>query len=126
MEAEVVMGTEGGRRSEPLKVASTATDGITVITVTGEIDQYNTGPLIEALDPGALAGRPRVVVDMLRVSFLDSAGVNVFLFAHRDLAEAGGWLRLAGLSGSVLRILQLGSIDTVLDCRASLRDVLTP
>ncbi|WP_432021283.1 STAS domain-containing protein [Streptomyces sp. 1222.5] len=63
----------------------------------GEIDHYTAGPLIEALDPGAFGGRPRVVVDMRRVSFMDSSGINVFLFAHRDLGKAGGWLRLAGL-----------------------------
>ncbi|MER6434245.1 STAS domain-containing protein [Streptomyces sp900105245] len=123
---EVVMGTEGVRRLEPLKVASTAMDGITVITVAGEIDQYNAGPLVEALDPGAFGGRPRVVLDMRRVSFMDSSGVNVFLFAHRDFGRAGGWLRLAGVCGSVLRILQLGGLDNVLDCRASLREALSP
>ncbi len=35
------------------------------------------------------------------VSFMDSSGVNVFLIAHRDFGKAGGWLRLAGVSGSV-------------------------
>ncbi|MFF8868474.1 STAS domain-containing protein [Streptomyces sp. NPDC015139] len=113
------------RLPEPLKIVTTATDQITVITVTGEIDRNSVGPLVQALAPRPLAGRPRVVVDMRRVSFMDSRGITILLAANRDLNRAGGWLRLAGVPHPILRILQLVGIDTVFDCRASLRDALT-
>ncbi|MEU7061206.1 STAS domain-containing protein [Streptomyces sp. NPDC046197] len=83
---------------------STATDGVTVVTVTGEIDHTSTGPLIQALDLGALGARPHAVVDMRHVTFMDSSGINVLLAARLNLASTGGWLRLADAQDSVMRI----------------------
>ncbi|MFE5220450.1 MULTISPECIES: STAS domain-containing protein [unclassified Streptomyces] len=118
------MVTESARRPETLKVVTTATDGITVITVTGEIDQNSAPPLTGALQSAARGERPRIVVDMRQVTFIDSSGINDFLTARRDLAAAGGWLRLAGVPDRVLRILTIVGLDTVIGCYPSLRDAL--
>ncbi|SEE67662.1 anti-anti-sigma factor [Streptomyces sp. 2231.1] len=115
--------SENVHRPQPLKVVSTATDGITVITVTGEIDHNSAAPLVHALEPDAVAAH-RVVVDMRHVAFMDCSGINVLLAAHRDLTTAGGWLRLAGVQNSVLRILHLVGLDTVIGCHPSLHDAL--
>ncbi|MFG3018857.1 STAS domain-containing protein [Streptomyces sp. NPDC048254] len=105
---------------------STATEGITVVTVTGEIDHASAGPLVQALDLGKAGDRPRVVVDVRQVTFTDSSGINVLLTAHRDLtAAADGWLHLAGVPDSVLRTLQIVGVDAVIPCRTSLREALT-
>ncbi|MFI0806423.1 hypothetical protein [Streptomyces echinatus] len=50
---QTVVETENGRRPEPLAVVSTATDGVTVVTVTGEIDHTSTGPPSSGLRPSA-------------------------------------------------------------------------
>ncbi|MFF2205810.1 STAS domain-containing protein [Streptomyces sp. NPDC058145] len=115
---------DNARGPELLKVASTAIDGITVVTVTGEIDHTSAGPLISALEVSAPADRPRVVVDMRHVTFMDSSGINVLLTAHHALTQADGWLRLAGITDSVLRTLQIVGVDTVIPCHTSLHEAL--
>ncbi|GAA2010549.1 STAS domain-containing protein [Catenulispora yoronensis] len=57
-------------------------DGVTVLTVAGEIDMSTTGILATALEqtPGP------VVVDLEGVEYLDSAGLSV-LFAHAERIE---------------------------------------
>ncbi|MER5525884.1 STAS domain-containing protein [Streptomyces sp. NPDC002677] len=119
------METENAHGPELVKVVSTATEGITVVTVTGEIDHTSAGPLVQALDLGKTGDRPRVVVDMRQVTFMDSSGINVLLTAHRDLTAADGWLRLAGVPDSVLRTLQIVGVDAVIPCCTSLREALT-
>ncbi|MEU1707868.1 STAS domain-containing protein [Streptomyces sp. NPDC005706] len=109
----------------PLTVVSTAADGITVVTVTGEIDHASAGPLVNALDVSGLADRPRVVLDMRQVTFMDSSGINVLLTAHRALSQTAGWLRLAGIPDSVLRTLQIVGVDTVIPCHTTLHEALT-
>ncbi|MFI6360152.1 STAS domain-containing protein [Streptomyces sp. NPDC050743] len=52
--------------------------------------------------------------------------MNTLLAAHRDLVEAGGWLRLVGLTASVMRTVQIVGVDTVIPCYGSLRDALAP
>ncbi|MFJ5560756.1 STAS domain-containing protein [Streptomyces sp. NPDC093250] len=68
---------------------ATVTDGIHVLTVAGEIDHQTGGTLHQALNVSGTA-RPRVVVDLARVTFMDSSGINVLIIAHRALTEAGG------------------------------------
>jgi len=117
--------TDNPHEPELLEVVSTTTDGITVVTATGEIDHGSAGRLVQALDPGGLGERPRVIVDMGHVTFIDSSGINVLLAAHRDLTAADGWLRLAGASAYVLRTLQIVGIDTLVPCCTSLREALS-
>ncbi|MFE3638547.1 STAS domain-containing protein [Streptomyces sp. NPDC059168] len=122
-----VVQTDTDRPKEPelLEVVSTTTDGVTVVTATGEIDHGSVGCLVRALEPGGIGERPRVIVDMERVTFIDSSGINVLLAAHRDLGAAGGWLRLANTSAYVLRTLQIVGIDTLVPCCGSLHEALT-
>ncbi|MEU4039838.1 STAS domain-containing protein [Streptomyces collinus] len=107
-----------------LSVVAGATDGIHVLTAAGEIDHHSGDVLRQALD---LAGTPhhRVVVDLRQVTFMDSSGINLFIAAHQALSEAGGWIRLAGASDPVRRVLELVGVDTFIDCHASLREALT-
>ncbi|MFI0240242.1 STAS domain-containing protein [Streptomyces sp. NPDC016845] len=108
---EISDRTAAGR----LRVATTVRGEARVITVSGEIDHETGAPLREAAVE-ALAGRvPHLVVDLTSVTFMDSAGLNILLRAHRRAVDAGGWLRLAGVGANVLRILQIVGIDSVID-----------
>lgn len=62
---------------------------------------------------------------MRQVTFMDFTGINLFLAAHRSLTQAGGWLRLAGISATVLHTVQIVGIDEVLDTRDSREHALT-
>ncbi|MEV6838363.1 STAS domain-containing protein [Streptomyces sp. NPDC051133] len=104
---------------------ATASDGIRVLTVAGEVD-YDTGAqLQQALDVSDTS-HPRIVVDLRKVTFMDSSGINVLLIAHREITEAGGWLRLAAPTDAVLRTLRLVGIDEVIPCSPTLADALRP
>jgi stage II sporulation protein AA (anti-sigma F factor antagonist) len=122
-EAEMT-GTEHAGQAGQLSVVTTATDGIRVVTLAGEIDHHTGGALRQALDD-CDTPRPRVVVDMRRVTFMDSSGINIFIAAHRALSEAGGWLRLAAVGEAVMRTISIVGVDTVIDCRETLRQALT-
>ncbi|MEW2291052.1 STAS domain-containing protein [Streptomyces sp. NPDC047841] len=107
-----------------LSVVATATDGIRVLTLAGEIDHHTGDTLRQALDTSPTP-RPRVVVDMRQVTFMDSSGINILIAAHHALSEAGGWLRLAAIGESVMRTISLVGVDAVIDCRETLRQALT-
>ncbi|MFF3312985.1 STAS domain-containing protein [Streptomyces sp. NPDC002952] len=108
-----------------LSVVTTATDGIRVLMLTGEIDHHTGGQLRRALDVTDTA-RPRVVIDMRQVTFMDSSGINILITAYQAVTEAGGWLRLAAPTDSVLRVLQMVGVDDIIDCRPTLRQALAP
>ncbi|MER7928659.1 STAS domain-containing protein [Streptomyces sp. NPDC096057] len=108
-----------------LRVTSSASDGIRIVTPAGEIDAETAPALRRALDVQA-APEHRVVLDMRDVTFLDSAGINAIIKAHQALTAAGGWLRLAGTTDPVMFVIKLVGLDTALACHTTLREALTP
>ncbi|WP_234335392.1 MULTISPECIES: STAS domain-containing protein [Streptomyces] len=116
-----------GQAEQPgqLSVVSTATDGIRVLTPAGEIDHDTGQALRQTLDASSGAPRPRIVVDLSRVTFMDSTGINIFIAAHRNLTEADGWIRLAAPGEAVMRTLQIVGVDAVIDCRETLHQALS-
>ncbi|MEU4037820.1 STAS domain-containing protein [Streptomyces collinus] len=107
-----------------LQVTPHPSGSIHVLTPTGEIDHHTGDALRQALDV-ITTPRPRVVVDLHQVTFMDSSGINILIAAHRTLTDTGGWLRLARPTAPVLRTLTIVGIDTVIDCHTTLPEALT-
>lgn len=117
-------GFERGEQAGRLSVVATATDGIRVVSLAGEIDHDCGDTLRRALDTRDTL-HPRIVVDLRQVTFMDSSGINIFITTHRTVSEAGGWLRLAAPGEAVMRTLRLVGVDAVIDCRETLRQALS-
>ncbi|MET8948703.1 STAS domain-containing protein [Streptomyces sp. NPDC004542] len=107
-----------------LTITRSSVDGADVVTVRGEIDHDTGDPLRQALDISVGRSAPRVVVDLGGVTFMDSSGINILIAAHHAAQAAGGWLRLAAPTGSVLRTMRLVGLDTVIACHPTLREAL--
>ncbi|MGW0100292.1 STAS domain-containing protein, partial [Nocardia sp. NPDC003354] len=62
-------------------------DGVTVLTVTGEVD-LATAPALDAAIEAILADRPAaLVIDLTAVGFLASAGMATLVAAHQRAGE---------------------------------------
>ena len=72
-----------------LSVLRRTAPGWDVVEVAGEVDLSNVERIAEAV-----AGCTSLVVDLSRVSYLDSAGLGMLLETDRDVRRAGGQLRL--------------------------------
>jgi stage II sporulation protein AA (anti-sigma F factor antagonist) len=107
-----------------LAVTRTDADGITVLGLDGEIDHQSVGGLTRALAPADASVQQRVVIDLSRVTFMDSSGVNALIAAFQAAGAAGGWLRLVVVRGAVLRTLQLVGLDTVIPFHPTLEEAL--
>lgn len=84
-----------------------------VCTLSGDLDIETLEPAREALDQ-LLAGRPQVlVVDLARVDFCDSSGLNLLLQTRMTAAETELAFRLAALSGPVRHLLELTGAKAV-------------
>ncbi|MGW3142154.1 STAS domain-containing protein [Streptomyces sp. NPDC001139] len=116
--------TEPTKSPTRLSVVTATTDGIRVLRLTGEID-HDTGVILRHALEAADGARPRTVLDLSRLTFMDSTGINILIAAHRSHLQAGGWLRLAAPSGSVRRTLQIVGVDDVIDCRETLHQALS-
>ena len=88
-------------------------DGVVVIAVEGELDLCAAPELEASLNRVAAGHPPSILVDLDRVSFMDSAGVHVLL--QFSLARANG-ARLALTRGSrqVQRLFEATGVERFL------------
>jgi anti-sigma B factor antagonist len=90
---------------EPLSIKS-STEGATVrLRLSGELDIHTAAQLSEHLAPLATQVVEAVVVDVSRLTFLDSSGLRAILSARDDLQAAGATLTLEGVGGAVEKVL---------------------
>jgi anti-sigma B factor antagonist len=63
-------------------------EGLAVVAVSGSVDMLTAPGLTEAID-SALAKKPKgLIVDLLRVEFLGSAGISVLMKTRDNLGES--------------------------------------
>src|SRR2546421_12238865 len=90
-----------------------STAGVTRLQCAGEITQNDLwecdNPLEQFLGPSGFAGK--VLVNLERTNYIDSAGVSWFLGCHKQFRESGGKLVLHSIPPMVNQILQLLRMD---------------
>ena len=96
-----------------------------LIELAGEADMTSRH-LKDLLDAEVAAGPPLMVVDLSRLTFMDSWALHTILAAARKLRGAGGTLALAAPLGEVRRVLQLSGADTLVDVYASVQEASRP
>jgi len=68
------------------------------------------------------AQKTKVVVDMSKVPYVDSAGLGVLVGCNSKLKNAGGEMRLAAVEARVLQLLKLAFLDTIFAVDATVAD----
>ncbi|MFJ9342347.1 STAS domain-containing protein [Streptomyces sp. NPDC101733] len=101
---------EGHTGRPPLAVTVQDTDHPgQVLSLTGDLDHAQTGPLEQALTEALNANQPLrlLVIDLTGVGFCDSSGLNTFLKARHETEEHSIELRLVHAGPRVRRLLQI-------------------
>jgi anti-sigma B factor antagonist len=84
-----------------------------VIPLEGEIDLH-VSPRIAATLNNALKKQPRnLVVDLSKVSYIDSSGLAVLIEAMQNVEKYGGKFALVGLQENVKPIFEIARLDQV-------------
>lgn len=96
-------------------------DPVCVVALQGEID-LSTAPLLQEALRDATARAPHVILDMGRVSYMDSSGFGTLLGATKRLRPQGGSLHLVGCNPTIERMLQITRLDTLFDTHRSEED----
>ena len=80
---------------------------VTVISLRGELDVRDAPALQACLAGIRWKGRPRSIVDLTLLDFIDCACLGVLARHARGIQAGGGTVELAGPHGTVSRILAL-------------------
>jgi anti-sigma B factor antagonist len=96
--------------------------GHTVVEVGGELDVFTSARLRTVLFDPVLCAGPRVVLDLGKVTFIDSTSIGVLVAARRWHASRDAEVRLVCSEGPVLKVLGLVMLDRVFGIYDSVAD----
>ncbi len=77
----------------------------------GELDAYTVGQFRESL--AELASRPRLLIDLSSVSFIDSAGLGALIGGIRRTRELGGDVAVCCNRAPLVRLLHTTGFDRI-------------
>jgi anti-sigma B factor antagonist len=89
-------------------------DDTVVLRGEGRLNMVSAPTLRETVKSCIESGRPRVVVDMSRIPFMDSSGLGALISCLKSAREASGDLRIVSPSNQVSMVLTLSKVDSIL------------
>jgi len=105
-----------------LEIEVDESEAYTLCRPVGELDAYTVVSFREAL--GELATRPRVVIDLSEVPFMDSAGLGALIGGIRRAREHGGEVAVACSRPTLTRLLHTTGFDRIVPVTETLDDAV--
>jgi len=112
-------------RVTPLPEFMPRTQQPNVLPLDGEIDLHVSPEVAQSLK-SMIARKPnQVVVDLTKVTYVDSSGLAVLIEGMQNVQEYGGRFRLAGVQEDVKHVFDIARLDQVFDIYPDVDAALT-
>lgn len=97
---------------------------VIVLRLNGRVDSNSIPVLRERIDVITTNKPSRIIVDLAKVSFMDSSGLATLVYAMKHCREGGGNLCLINPAQPIRMILELTRLDKALDIFGSTADAV--
>ena len=94
-----------------LQINSQVISGIPIVSLGGELDSYSAARVSQVLDTLIDAHEPSVLIDVVDLEYIDSAGLGVLVGALKQVGDRAGTLALIGPTADVRRVLHITGLD---------------
>jgi anti-anti-sigma factor len=101
--------------SHASRASARSAKGAIDLTLTGELDIANCGPIPSAVEQRCRDGYRRIRIDLEAVTFIDAAAANAFVEAARRAEVLGCEVVLGAVHGLPLRVLRLLELEALLE-----------
>src|SRR5881396_454333 len=88
-------------------------DRANVLAIEGDIDLHISPAVTEALNAMIKKKPERIVIDLSRATYIDSAGVAALILAMREVDAYGGKFFLSGLQETLRSIFETSRLDRI-------------
>jgi anti-sigma B factor antagonist len=124
MENWIMLVPIAAQRMVQMKIQNRQTDsGATIVELEGMLVMGHESERVEStVEKLAKEGKKKIIVDLAKVSYVDSSGIGVLVGSLGHCKRAGGEMRLAGVQDNILRIMRIAHVDQVLPVDASLEE----
>lgn len=95
-----------------MQVEMTREGGTLTAHLIGELDHHTAAPIRNEIDAAVLAARStRLILDLSRLTFMDSSGIGLIMGRYRLMTATGGTLRVRGDDERINRMIRLAGLD---------------
>ncbi len=99
-------------------------DQVKVIDFNGNLDT-NTAPQAESLLKDLVdAGDKKILINLLKLEYISSAGLRVFLATAKQLKTEGGEMRLCNLNETVQEIFDISGFSMIFTVKPNEEEAL--
>jgi len=84
-----------------------------VLAIEGDIDLHISPAITESLNAMIRKKPDRIVIDLSRATYIDSAGIAALILAMREVKEYGGKFFLSGVQETIRSILETSRLDRI-------------
>jgi anti-sigma B factor antagonist len=88
--------------------------GTVIIDLAGQLDVYNSQDVNLLIDAYRERGFDKFVLNLEKVTYLDSSTISVFIHCYQTLKDQGRFI-LAGLRGAPKEVFELAKLHDVFD-----------
>ena len=96
-------------------MARNQTQTPSILPLDGEIDLHVSPEIAQSLRTMIESKPQRLVVDLSRVTYLDSSGLAVLFEGMQNVREYGGRFGLAGIQDDVKHVFDIARLDQVFE-----------
>jgi anti-sigma B factor antagonist len=80
---------------------------VSVLALDGYLDAHTAPQFEKVMQEEYDAGRVRILVDCAGLTYISSAGLGVFMSFVEDVREAGGDIKLCGMTPAVYQVFEI-------------------
>jgi anti-sigma B factor antagonist len=94
---------------------------LTVVELTGHLNLGNELMTVEAAVKRTIdEGARKLVIDVTKLDYIDSAGIGMLVACNGQIERAGGKMRVAGAQGTVAKAFEVVHMDRITSLDANL------
>jgi len=99
-------------------------DDISIIELDGMLTLGSETPLEEAFKELHDLGRIKIIIDLLKVKYIDSMGVGQIAAGMKRVRDAGGELVLVRVNDRIISLLEMTGLKSILPIFNSVEEAL--
>ncbi len=107
-----------------MKVTAKNLGNIAILEIEGEIDAEYAPQFKKSLAKLSLERQKKIILDLNKVTFVDSTGLGVMISLMRQLKEQEGELRLVGLQEEVRSVFEITRLYKVFEICSSIEEAV--
>ncbi len=97
---------------------------VVILDVNGEIDLYNAPEIKETINRLIEEKKYNVVINLDKVSYIDSSGIGALISSLSNLKKYQGGLKICNVSGSVRKVFELTKLTSFFEIYDSEPDAI--